>query len=126
MTHIYIQAIKQPTLRYLTRSVRRRAATFKRAYRTRVRLGDITYAPRIIVLEPVYWSPWCCPEGMRQALLTALPSVMKAVAELSVYLARVVVMKPPERHTVVQEDAAIPHVERSHGNPKFLREAFPE
>ena len=43
-----------------------------------------TYAPRIIVLEPVYWSPWCCPEGMRQALLTALPSVMKAVAELSV------------------------------------------
>ena len=27
MTHTYIQAIKQPTLHYLTRSVRRRAAT---------------------------------------------------------------------------------------------------
>ncbi len=30
MTHIYIQTIKQPTLHYLTRSVRRRAATSKR------------------------------------------------------------------------------------------------
>ena len=29
MTHTYIQAIKQPTLGYLTRSVRRRAATSK-------------------------------------------------------------------------------------------------
>ena len=29
MTHIYIQAIKQPTLHYLTRSVRRQAATSK-------------------------------------------------------------------------------------------------
>ena len=27
VTHTYIQAIKQPTLHYLTRSVRRRAAT---------------------------------------------------------------------------------------------------
>jgi len=27
VTHTYIQAIKQPTLGYLTRSVRRRAAT---------------------------------------------------------------------------------------------------
>src|SRR5262249_27069987 len=33
VTHTYIQAIKQPTLHYLTRSVRRRAATSKRAYR---------------------------------------------------------------------------------------------
>jgi hypothetical protein len=30
VTHTYIQAIKQPTLPYLTRSVRRRAATSKR------------------------------------------------------------------------------------------------
>jgi hypothetical protein len=33
VTHTYIQAIKQPTLHYLTRSVRRRAATSKRRYR---------------------------------------------------------------------------------------------
>ena len=33
MTHTYIQAIKQPTLHCLTRSVRRRAATSKRTYR---------------------------------------------------------------------------------------------
>jgi hypothetical protein len=33
VTHTYIQAIKQPTLHYLTRSVRRRAATSKRGYR---------------------------------------------------------------------------------------------
>ena len=33
VTHTYIQAIKQPTLHYLTRSVRRRAATSKRANR---------------------------------------------------------------------------------------------
>jgi hypothetical protein len=32
VTHTYIQAIKQPTLGYLTRSVRRRAATSKRRY----------------------------------------------------------------------------------------------
>ncbi|MGB2901684.1 MAG: hypothetical protein WBB89_20680, partial [Candidatus Acidiferrum sp.] len=31
VTHTYIQAIKQQTLHYLTRSVRRRAATSKRA-----------------------------------------------------------------------------------------------
>jgi hypothetical protein len=30
VTHTYTQAIKQPTLHYLTRSVRRRAATSKR------------------------------------------------------------------------------------------------
>ncbi|MGB4785271.1 MAG: hypothetical protein WAQ77_11165, partial [Candidatus Acidiferrum sp.] len=30
VTHTYIQAIKQQTLHYLTRSVRRRAATSKR------------------------------------------------------------------------------------------------
>ncbi len=34
MTHTYTQAIKQPTLHYLTRSVRRRAATSKRCYRS--------------------------------------------------------------------------------------------
>jgi hypothetical protein len=39
MTHTYIQAIKQPTLHYLTRSVRRRAATFKRAFRRSDPLG---------------------------------------------------------------------------------------
>jgi hypothetical protein len=33
VTHTYIQAIKQPTLGYLTRSVRRRAATSKRRNR---------------------------------------------------------------------------------------------
>ena len=33
VTHTYIQAIKLPTLGYLTRSVRRRAATSKRDYR---------------------------------------------------------------------------------------------
>ena len=33
MTHIYIKPIEQPTLHYLTRSVRRRAATSKRANR---------------------------------------------------------------------------------------------
>src|SRR6516165_3585075 len=33
VTHTYIHAIKQPTLYYLTRSVRRRAATSKRANR---------------------------------------------------------------------------------------------
>src|SRR5262250_3838933 len=33
VTHTYIQAIKQPTLGHLTRSVRRRAATSKRANR---------------------------------------------------------------------------------------------
>ena len=33
MTHIYIHSIKQPTLHYLTRSVRRRAATSKRGNR---------------------------------------------------------------------------------------------
>jgi len=33
VTHTYIQAIKHPTLHYLTRSVRRRAATSKRRYR---------------------------------------------------------------------------------------------
>jgi len=32
VTHTYIQAIKQTTLHYLTRSVRRRAATSKRPY----------------------------------------------------------------------------------------------
>jgi len=31
MTHTYITTIEQPTLHYLTRSVRRRAATSKRA-----------------------------------------------------------------------------------------------
>ena len=31
MTHTYITTIEQPTLNYLTRSVRRRAATSKRA-----------------------------------------------------------------------------------------------
>jgi hypothetical protein len=38
-----------------------------------------------------------------------LPSVMKSVAELAVYLAGVVVVKSSERHTVVQKDAAICH-----------------
>jgi len=33
MTHTYIHTIKQPTLGYLTRSVRRRAATSKRENR---------------------------------------------------------------------------------------------
>src|SRR5258708_37550641 len=33
VTHTYTQTIKQPTLHYLTRSVRRRAATSKRGYR---------------------------------------------------------------------------------------------
>src|SRR6516164_10048756 len=33
VTHTYIQAIKQPTLHYLTRSVRRQAATSKRRNR---------------------------------------------------------------------------------------------
>jgi len=33
VTHTYTQAIKQPTLHYLTRSVRRRAATSKRGNR---------------------------------------------------------------------------------------------
>jgi hypothetical protein len=31
VTHTYIQAMKKPTLHYLTRSVRRRAASFKSA-----------------------------------------------------------------------------------------------
>jgi hypothetical protein len=35
VTHIYIKPIEQPTLHYLTRSVRRRAATSKRRNRTR-------------------------------------------------------------------------------------------
>ena len=39
MTHTYIQAIKQPTLHCLTRSVRRRAATSKRGYRKLEVLG---------------------------------------------------------------------------------------
>jgi hypothetical protein len=34
VTHTYIQAIKQPTFGYLTRSVRRRVATSKRRNRT--------------------------------------------------------------------------------------------
>src|SRR5258708_34440191 len=34
VTHIYIKPIEQPTLHYLTRSVRRRAATSKRRNRT--------------------------------------------------------------------------------------------
>src|SRR5438067_2475095 len=33
VTHTYIKAIKQPTLHYLTRSVRRRAAASKRDFR---------------------------------------------------------------------------------------------
>ena len=39
MTRTYIQAIKQPTLGYLTRSVRRRAATSKRGCRRRTILA---------------------------------------------------------------------------------------
>ncbi|HWO36168.1 MAG TPA: hypothetical protein VNO32_45845, partial [Candidatus Acidoferrum sp.] len=39
VTHTYIQTIKQPTLHYLTRSVRRRAATSKPNIRTIARGG---------------------------------------------------------------------------------------
>ena len=53
-------------------------------------------------------------------------SVVKTKAEFGVYLAGVVVMKSSEGHTVVQKDAAICHIQSSHGNTIFIREAFPE
>src|SRR5208283_1841281 len=69
--------------------------------------------------------------GRRQAYeqdqsLHGLSSIVKTVSEFVVDLPRVVVVKPPERQTVVQEDAAIPHIQRSHGNTILLSEALPE
>jgi hypothetical protein len=46
--------------------------------------------------------------------------VMKSISKL------VVMVKPSERHTVIQKDAAIRHIQSSYGNAIFLREAFPE
>src|SRR6266568_5241002 len=52
VTHTYTQAIKQPTLHYLTRSVRRRAATSKRRNRQsgiqrKIRMESTTDGSRI-------------------------------------------------------------------------------
>ena len=52
--------------------------------------------------------------------------VMKSISQLDINLPRVVIVKPSERHTVIQKDAAISHIQSSHGNAIFLREAFPE
>ena len=51
-------------------------------------------------------------------------SVVEAEAKFAVDLAWVVVMESSERHTVVQEDSAIPHIQSGHGNAVFLGEAF--
>jgi type IV pilus assembly protein PilA len=48
VTHTYIQAIEQPTLHYLTRSVRRRAATSKRTNRALEHPGRQT---RLILVQ---------------------------------------------------------------------------
>ena len=57
MTHTYITTIEQPTLHYLTRSVRRRAATSKRAYIDQWGQTDFWWAtPRLTERAPLHSS----------------------------------------------------------------------
>ena len=51
---------------------------------------------------------------------------MKTPAKLGVYLARVIVMKSAERQAVIEQNAAVRHVERRHSHAVFLAERFPQ
>ena len=51
---------------------------------------------------------------------------MTPVAELSVYLAWIVVMESAERQAVVQFHATVGHIQGGYGDTILLREVFPQ
>jgi hypothetical protein len=51
---------------------------------------------------------------------------MKPVAEFNIHLPWVVVVKSSERQAVVQQDAAIRHIQCGYGKAVFFTEALPE
>jgi hypothetical protein len=53
-------------------------------------------------------------------------SIVEAVAKLRIKLSWLVPVKSPEPHTVVQQDAAVSHIQSGHRKTVFLREAFPQ
>src|SRR5437870_11035569 len=54
VTHTYTRAIKQPTLHYLTRSVRRAAATCKQRLRTRDRKSTRLNSSHVAISYAVF------------------------------------------------------------------------
>src|SRR5580658_4953029 len=57
---------------------------------------------------------------------SAPPSIVEAIAKLSVNLTRIIPVKSAESQTVVQLHAAVGHVQRSHRNSVFLSEGLAE
>ena len=53
-------------------------------------------------------------------------SVVKSLTEFDVDLPRVVEVKSSKRQAVVEQHAAIRHIQRGQGNPVFLAKTFPE